>query len=60
MWNVKGSINASAVGAEMPGRMPMMKPMTTPIIINKKVVGANTDARPLPSAPKYVAKSTLF
>ena len=49
---ISGVEVASVVGAEMPGRMPLMNPMITPIIINGRVGNENTSANPLPIAPK--------
>src|SRR5579885_546386 len=50
MLKVNGSMSASVVGAEIPGRMPMMKPMRTPSIISRKGCGARTWVKPAPAA----------
>jgi len=46
MLNVKGSMSASVVGAEMPGRIPMRKPITIPSIISGNVGQVNTCVNP--------------
>ncbi len=52
MWKVNGSINASAVGDDMPGKMPTINPINTPIIMSGKVGHEKTEISPLPMAPK--------
>ncbi len=55
MLKVNGSISASVVGAEIPGRIPIMKPMTMLIIISRNVCGESSCTRPDPAACSIVS-----
>jgi hypothetical protein len=55
MVKVNGSMRASVVGAEMPGRIPIMNPTRMPIIITENDVQVNVWARPDSAAGSRVS-----